>query len=406
MYTLRISALVLCAMTATMSSVALADDTPVSAIPSTETTNQVAMVAVETPENASETIPADTAEQSSYTIVLDPNGAPSETQSLTIPIGETTELPDFTSPYEGHVFIGWGRTKEDPDCYKVGEKVKSSTQKTFTLYAQWKSEEAEEYAKNNWSKPKNVKIKKGALNTYIKLGKKKTNYLVLATANAFFGKAKNVYAKNSKKSKVVATVPHNSCVVCDMSKMELNKKYSYVKVKLPGTKVKTGYIYVKDFKFGTVNLKTFSLPSSNPNKSARKKVCKYALGKLGTWYSATAASGIDCRKLVKRAYEQIGYNLESDAAVGLLKYGKRVAGEHLQAGDLVFYPSYKNVNSSSAHVAMYIGNGYVVHATTDKFGNKYYPMAGVHISRYCFRIPAGGSANDMFPDAYRNIFGR
>ena len=139
MYTLRISALVLCAMTATMSSVALADDTPVSAIPSTETTNQVAMVAVETPENASETIPADTAEQSSYTIVLDPNGAPSETQSLTIPIGETTELPDFTSPYEGHVFIGWGRTKEDPDCYKVGEKVKSSTQKTFTLYAQWKS---------------------------------------------------------------------------------------------------------------------------------------------------------------------------------------------------------------------------------------------------------------------------
>jgi cell wall-associated NlpC family hydrolase len=77
-------------------------------------------------------------------------------------------------------------------------------------------------------------------------------------------------------------------------------------------------------------------------------------------YGAAGPGSFDCSGLVMFAYRAAGVSLphSSRAQFG---YGKPVASGQWQPGDLLFYGSSAG---SIHHVAMYIGNGNIVHAST------------------------------------------
>ena len=56
--------------------------------------------------------------------------------------------------------------------------------------------------------------------------------------------------------------------------------------------------------------------------------------------------------------------------------GTKISADELQPGDLIFYA---NGSGTINHVAMYIGNSQVIHASS--------PTTGIKISKYNYRTP-------------------
>lgn len=121
-----------------------------------------------------------------------------------------------------------------------------------------------------------------------------------------------------------------------------------------------------------------SSSSSNTSKSSiRANMVSYAKQFLGGKYvygGTSLTSGVDCSGFTMRIYEHFGYNItrtsRSQAAAG-----KTISVSSVKPGDLVFYTSGGTIN----HVAMYIGNGQVIHASN--------PESGIKISNMYYRSP-------------------
>lgn len=92
-------------------------------------------------------------------------------------------------------------------------------------------------------------------------------------------------------------------------------------------------------------------------------VVAYARAQVGKRYVfATAGPNtFDCSGLVVAAYNRIGISLPHQTG-GLIRRGRAVSRSQLIPGDLVF--------PSSGHVAIYIGNGLIVHASNPRTGVK------------------------------------
>jgi cell wall-associated NlpC family hydrolase len=106
--------------------------------------------------------------------------------------------------------------------------------------------------------------------------------------------------------------------------------------------------------------------SSVPASGRAKAAVSYALSQVGDAYvwGGTGPSGFDCSGLTMMAWAQAGVGLPHSSS-GQRGYGVPVSESSLQPGDLVFY------YSPISHVAIYIGNGQIVHAAN--------PGAGVRI---------------------------
>jgi cell wall-associated NlpC family hydrolase len=110
----------------------------------------------------------------------------------------------------------------------------------------------------------------------------------------------------------------------------------------------------------------------------RNAVVAYALQFVGNPYvygGSSLTNGTDCSGFTMSVYANFGYSLphSSSSQSGC---GTSVSLDSLLPGDLLFYT---NGGSSIGHVAMYIGNGQVVHAST--------PATGIKISNANYRTP-------------------
>jgi cell wall-associated NlpC family hydrolase len=122
---------------------------------------------------------------------------------------------------------------------------------------------------------------------------------------------------------------------------------------------------------------TTRLPSSVPASGRAAAAVQYALAQVGDAYvyGAAGPSAFDCSGLTMMAWAQAGVGLphSSSAQFGS---GPHVSSNALQPGDLVFY------YSPISHVALYIGNGLIVHAA--------HPGAGVRVDGV-FSMPYVGA---------------
>lgn len=112
----------------------------------------------------------------------------------------------------------------------------------------------------------------------------------------------------------------------------------------------------------------------------QKGVVSYALQYVGNRYvygGSSLTKGTDCSGFTMSVYKNFGYGLPHNA-YSQLKKTKKVSIKKIKPGDLIFYGSSKR---SCSHVALYIGNGKVVHASSS--------TTGIIVSDYKYRKYVG-----------------
>lgn len=112
----------------------------------------------------------------------------------------------------------------------------------------------------------------------------------------------------------------------------------------------------------------------------RQQIVDFALQFEGNPYvygGTSLTNGADCSGFVLSVFAQFGYSLPRVAADQYYQSAKKSVAD-LEPGDLVFY------GSGISHVALYIGNGQIIHASTS--------ASGIKISNYDYEAPVGVGA--------------
>lgn len=109
----------------------------------------------------------------------------------------------------------------------------------------------------------------------------------------------------------------------------------------------------------------------------RVDICQYAkefLGNPYVWGGTSLTKGADCSGYVLSIFKKYGVSLPH-SSVAQAGSGTTIKVSEAQPGDLIFYGNGKSIN----HVAIYIGNGQVIHASN--------PKTGIRISNVSYRSP-------------------
>ena len=91
---------------------------------------------------------------------------------------------------------------------------------------------------------------------------------------------------------------------------------------------------------------------------------KQFLGNPYVYGGASLTNGTDCSGFTMSVYAHFGYGL-SRSSYTQVNNGRAVSMSSLQPGDLLFY---KYGGSTISHVAIYIGGGQIIHASTEETG--------------------------------------
>lgn len=139
----------------------------------------------------------------------------------------------------------------------------------------------------------------------------------------------------------------------------------------------TGYVcadYVNVYQTLPKGVTLKELSSGDGVNSTTINLIEYAKQFLGNPYvygGTSLTRGTDCSGFTMRVFEHFGYSL-SRTSREQAHNGTRVSLSEIKPGDLLFY----NHGSSIGHVAIYIGNGQIIHASTERtgiiIGNAYY----------------------------------
>lgn len=164
---------------------------------------------------------------------------------------------------------------------------------------------------------------------------------------------------NDEELEVLATKDGWAQVVLDADKGWISTDYATISKQLPKASTITELKYGSGVSDVRVSLVQFAL--------------QY-VGNRYVWGGTSLTKGIDCSGFTMRVYEHFGISLPhySGAQAGR---GKRVSSSSAKPGDLFFYGKGGKIN----HVAIYIGNGQIVHASS--------PTTGIKVSGAFYRTP-------------------
>lgn len=102
---------------------------------------------------------------------------------------------------------------------------------------------------------------------------------------------------------------------------------------------------------------------------------KQFIGNPYVWGGTSLTKGADCSGFVQSVFKKFDIKLSRTSRTQAGD-GKKISASDLQPGDLIFYA---NSSGTINHVAIYIGNSQVVHASS--------PKTGIKISNYNYRTP-------------------
>lgn len=128
----------------------------------------------------------------------------------------------------------------------------------------------------------------------------------------------------------------------------------------------------------TTNKSTVQATSSEGTAKGRE-IANYALKFVGVipyrYGTNNLSVSVDCSGFTQQVYKHFGYSLQRSSSAQSKTAGYKVKISDRQPGDLLFYSKGGRIT----HVAMYIGNNKVVHASNRK--------DGIKISKYNYRTP-------------------
>ena len=111
----------------------------------------------------------------------------------------------------------------------------------------------------------------------------------------------------------------------------------------------------------------------------RSEIVTYALQFVGNRYKyggTNPNTGVDCSGFTSYVMRHAAGVELPHSSGGQSRMGRVVSSSEMRPGDIICYGSGKKIN----HVALYIGNGQIVHASTER--------TGIKVSRWNYRTPA------------------
>ena len=99
----------------------------------------------------------------------------------------------------------------------------------------------------------------------------------------------------------------------------------------------------------------------------RQQLADYAQQFVGGPYQYGGSdphTGVDCSGFTRYVYQHGAGITLNRSSRGQALQGKEISADQMRPGDLLFYGSKSNID----HVAMYIGEGKIVHASTERTG--------------------------------------
>lgn len=194
---------------------------------------------------------------------------------------------------------------------------------------------------------------------------------ILATKKILLNEEVKVYSKKSTESKVWLTPVRNTVYEV------LSEDSDWYEVDITGT---SGYIQtccdVSRFCGLPEATKTYGVLQTGD----RAELVKYAMKFLGNkyvWGGDDPNTGADCSGFVRYVYKEI----RPDIWLPRVSYqqcyvGDKVSSLNMKPGDLLFY-AYND--GTVHHVAMYIGNGMIIHAASR--------TQGIILSSWNYQVP-------------------
>jgi len=117
--------------------------------------------------------------------------------------------------------------------------------------------------------------------------------------------------------------------------------------------------------------------STTNTSSIRSKIVEYALrfeGNPYVWGGTSLTNGADCSGFTQSVFRDNGISIPRTSRTQATG-GSKISIDNVQPGDLIFYDRSGTIN----HVALYIGNGKVIGASS--------PETGIRIRNYNYRQP-------------------
>ncbi len=194
---------------------------------------------------------------------------------------------------------------------------------------------------------------------------------LVATVATVTADGLKVRAQASTESEVITQVPRGE-------RLEVvESEGDWIKVYLDDEEVYVSAEYVKvDAELATAITMTELLYGQGVS-DVRVDLCQYAkefLGNPYVWGGTSLTKGADCSGFVLSVFKKFGISLPHYSG-SQASCGKTIKLAEAKPGDLVFYGNGKRIN----HVAIYIGGGQVIHASS--------PKTGIKISNATYRSP-------------------
>ena len=221
-------------------------------------------------------------------------------------------------------------------------------------------------------------IKSGKVEGYVSMeylftgisAKRKAEELATTVARVTTDSLK-VRAEASTESDVITLVPNGE-------ELEVvSVEGDWVKVYLDDEEVFVSADYVEVSSELSTAITMTELLYGQGVSDIRVDICQYAkefLGNPYVWGGTSLTKGADCSGYVLSVFKKYGVKLPRTSREQA-NYGTPIKVAEAKPGDLIFYGNGKTIN----HVAIYIGGGQVIHASS--------PKTGIRISNVSYRSP-------------------
>lgn len=221
-------------------------------------------------------------------------------------------------------------------------------------------------------------IRSGKVEGYIKSEYVLTGSSALEKASTLLKPIADVNTEGLK----VRTEPNTECEVLDTvgsgQRFDvLEELDEWVKISLDGEE---GYLFKEYVDVGAKLDEALTISEVRYGagvSDVRIALCEYAkqfVGNSYVWGGTSLTKGADCSGFVLSVFKKYGVSL-THSSRAQANSGTAVSLSELKPGDLVFYGNGSGIN----HVAIYIGGGQVVHASS--------PRVGITISNMYYRTP-------------------
>ena len=157
----------------------------------------------------------------------------------------------------------------------------------------------------------------------------------------------------------------------------IEKTDDWIKVEIDGQELYVSAEYVEVSEELDTALTITEVMYGEGVSDIRVELCEFAKQYVGNpyvWGGTSLTKGADCSGFVLAVFAEYGVTLPH-YSVAQSKEGTAIDVSEVLPGDLIFYSNGSTIN----HVAIYIGNGQVVHASS--------PKTGIKISKYNYRTP-------------------